>query len=152
MSKVKCVKLNFTNMLMFYNLYINLFVIYHFHLDSPNFHTNSPHFHPDSHFARQCRADFPHSHFIPCVPLISFPKISILVFADSLLKLKSLRIYFKKVVTLVQKRIFLFLTAVLLSSPRHQIIVCIIYDVISNITKNYLLYSASSKKSIIREV
>ena len=124
MSKVKCVKLNFTNMLMFYNLYINLFVIYHFHLDSPNFHTNSPHFHPDSH----------------------------LVFADSLLKLKSLRIYFKKVVTLVQKRIFLFLTAVLLSSPRHQIIACIIYDVISNITKNYLLYSASSKKSIIREV
>ena len=149
MSKVKCVKLNFTNVLMFYNLYIILFVIYHFHLDSPNFYTNSPHFHPDS---PQCRADFPHSHFIPCIPLISFPKISILVFADSLLSLKSLRIYFKKVVTLVQKRTFLFLTAVLLSRPRHQIIACIIYDVISNITKNYLLYSASSKKSIIREV
>ena len=36
-------------------------------------------------------------------------------------------------------------------NPRHQIIVYIVYDVNSVITKNYLPHNASSKKSIICE-
>lgn len=40
----------------------------------------------------------------------------------------------------------------LLHNRRRQIIVCIIYDVIIAIIKNYLPYSTSSKKSLICEV
>ena len=94
-----------------------------------------------------------HSHPIPRVPtlirrisLIQFP---ILASTDSFLSLYSLRIYFRKIVALVQKWTLPFL---LLHNSRHQIIIYIIYDVISVITKNYLPYSASSKKYIICEV
>ena len=106
-----------------------------FHLDSPHRHPDSPHFsyfHPDS----------PNSPY----SVLQFP---ILAFTDSLLSLYSLRIYFRKIVALVQKWTLPFL---LLHNSRHQIIIYIIYDVISVITKNYLPYSASSKKSIICEV
>ena len=126
-----------------------------FHLDSLHHHLDSHiflHFHPDS---RDSHADSPHrhSHPIPHIPtlilwisLILFPQFPILVFIGSLLGLLSLRIYFRKTVALVQKRTLHFVTT---ANPRHQIIVYIIYGVISVITKNY---SASSKKSIICEV
>ena len=39
-----------------------------------------------------------------------------------------------------------------LDNSRHQIIIYIIYDAISITNKNYLPYSASSKKSIICQV
>ena len=39
----------------------------------------------------------------------------------------------------------------LLHNPWHQIVAYITYDIISHITKNYLYYSASSKKYIICE-
>ena len=91
---------------------------------------------------------FSHSHpYSPHFPH-SVLQLPILAFTDSLLSLYSLRIYSMKIVALVKKR-SLFL---LLHNSHHQIIVSIIHDVISVITKNYLPYSASSKKSIICEV
>ena len=110
------------------------------------------HFHPD---CRDSHADSPHGHFrpIPHIPtlilqisLIPFPQFPILLFIGSLPGLLSLRFYFRKIVTLVKKRTLHFVTT---ANPRHQIIVYIIYGVISVITKSY---SASSKNSMICEV
>ena len=101
-------------------------------LPAPAFPSHSLHSH--NYFLH-----FPHS-------VLQFP---ILAFTDSLLSLHSLRIYFRKIVALVQKQTLPFL---LLHNSWHQIIVYIIYDVISVTTKNYLPYSASSKKYIICEV
>ena len=126
-----------------------------FHLDSLHHHLDSPYF-----FAFPPRFPrFPHWFPAPAFPSHSsyshpysldfshsFTQFPILVFIGSLLGLLSLRIYFRKTVALVQKRTLHFVTT---ANPRHQIIVYIIYDVISVITKNY---SASSKKSIICEV
>ena len=75
------------------------------------FPSHSSHFHPYS-------PHFPHS-------VLQF---SILAFTDSLLSLYSLRIYFRKIVALVQKWTLPFL---LLHNSRHQIIIYIIYEVIS---------------------
>ena len=87
---------------------------------------------------------FSHSHPYSLQFLHSVFQFLIFAFTDSLLSSYSLRIYFRKIVALAQKRI-------LLHNSRHQIIIYIIYDFISVITKNYLPYSASSKESIICE-
>ena len=91
-----------------------------------------------------------YSHSHPYFPHFSYsvPQFSILAFIDSLPVLWSLRIYFRKIIALVQKHFPLLL----LHNSRHQIIVYIIHEVISVITQNYLPYSASSKKSLICEV
>ena len=86
-----------------------------------------------------------HSHlYSPYCPhsVLQFP---ILAFTDSLPSLCFLRIYFMKLVVLVQKRTLPFL---LLRISWHQIVYTI-YDVIGVITKTYLPYGATSKKSII---
>ena len=84
---------------------------------SPAVPSHSSHSHP--YFLH-----FPHS-------VLQFP---ILPFTDSLLSLYCWRIYFRKIVALVQKWTLPIFTIIF----RHQIIVYIIYDVISVITKNYL--------------
>ena len=90
-----------------------------------------------------------HSHlYSPHFPH-SVLQFLISALTDSLLSLYSLRSYFRKIVALVQKRTLP--SFLLLRNSRYQIIIYIIYDVISVITKNYFPYSASSKKSI-REV
>ena len=99
----------------------------------------APAFLPHSSHSNPYSPHFPHS-------VLQFP---ILALTDSLLSLYSLRSYFRKIVALVQKRTLPFLR---LHNSRHQIIIYLVYDVINVITKNYLLYSASSKKSIICEV
>ena len=118
-----------------------------FHLDSLHRHPDSHHFlcfHPDS---PQSHADspHPHSHSIPRIfPIPYSPhfchsvlQFTILAFTDSLLSLYSLRISFRKLIALVQKRTLPFL---LLHNSRQQIIIYITYGVISVITKNYLLF------------
>ena len=90
-----------------------------------------------------------HSHPYYLHFLHSILQFSILALTDSLLSLYSLRNYFKKIVALVKKPTLPFLV---LHNSRHQIIIYIIYDVISVITKNCLYYSASSKKYIICEI
>ena len=113
----------------------------HFHPDFPNSYTDSPH---------------PHSHLILRIPTLksphfphSVPQFPILTFIDSLLNLQSLRIYFREIVNLVQMRTLPFVTTAWRSAPNY----CLhLYDVISVIIKNYLLYSVSSKILIICEV
>ena len=110
----------------------------YFHPDSPHSHAESPlpHFHPIPHI----------STLILRISLISFSNSP---FTDSLLSLYSLRIYFSKIDILVQKRTLPFL---LLHNSRPQIIIYIIYNVVSVINKNHLPYSASSKIYITCEV
>ena len=101
-----------------------------FHLDSLHRHLDCPHFsyfRPDS---LHCHTDspnpYPHfSHLYSPHSVLQFP---ILFFTGILLSLYSLRIYLRKIVAKI------------------------VYDVISVITKTYLPYSASSKKSIVCEV
>ena len=65
------------------------------------------------------------------------PNFHILAFTDNLLSLKSLKIYFKKIITLVQKLTLHLVTTV---QPLLQIIVYIIYDVISNNLPPKIIY------------
>ena len=99
---------------------------------TPAFPSHSLHSHPYS-------PHFSHS-------VLQFP---ILALTDSLLSLYFLRSYFRKIVALVQNEHSPFL---LLYNSWRKVIIYIVYDVISIITKNYLPYSASSKKYIICEV
>ena len=103
-----------------------------------SFHLDSLHRHPNSK-----------TFFVFPPRFAAFSKFPILAFTVTLLSLYSLRIYFRKIVALVQNEHCPFL---LLHDSRHQITIYIIYDVISVITKNYLPHSASSKKSMICEV
>ena len=66
------------------------------------FHPDSPHSHADS--------PYPHSHTIPRIPMLLFRnflilfQFPILAFTNTLLGLYSFSIYFRKIVTSVQKR------------------------------------------------
>ena len=71
---------------------------------APAFPSHSSHFHPYS-------PHFPHS-------VLQFP---ILAFADSLLSLYSLWIYFRKIVPLVKKRPLPFFATALLSAPNYYL-------------------------------
>ena len=136
--------------LSFLLLYLSFnFDSLHRHPDSPHF----SHFNPDSkHSHAESPAFTFHSlHSYPYSPHYrhSVPQLPISAFIDNLLSLSNWQEFFlKKIVTLVQKWTPLVL---LIHNPRHQIIVCITYDVISDTTKNYLPYSTLSKKSITCE-
>ena len=103
----------------------------HRHPDSPNLLDSYPDF-----------RHFPHSNTYSSHFSDSVPRFHISVFTDSLVGFESLRIYFKKIVTLVHSPLLL------LHKPRHQIIFCIIHDVIDDITKNYLPYSKYLKYKV----
>ena len=137
----------------YYLLFLPLYLS--FYLDSLHQHPDSPHFsyfHPDSPHSH-AESPLPHFHPIPHISTlilrISLISFSNSPFTDSLLSLYSLRIYFSKIDILVQKRTLSFL---LLHNSRPQIIIYIIYNVVSVINKNHLPYSASSKISITCEV
>ena len=119
--------------------------IYHFHCYSVlflplylSFHLDCLHCHRDSQHFLYFHPDSPHFRH----SVLHFP---ILAFTDSLLSFYSLRIYFREIVPLFKNEHSSFWE---LDNSRYQIIIYIIYDAISIANKNYLPYSASSKKSI----
>ena len=93
---------------------------------SQSFHLNSRHRHPDPPHFLHFHPDSSHSHFIPCI-LTLILRISLISFSNS-------PFWFLQVAKIEHSSLLL------LHNFRHEIIICIIYDVISVITKIYLPY------------